>query len=103
VGNLLLAQSNAAQFARLAHLAAVVTRAFGLVGLNGIDFIRHGEEVTVLEVIPRYPASMELVEETLGVSLFDWHVAGCRRLPLADFPPAPGPASLWQGHRVCAA
>jgi predicted ATP-grasp superfamily ATP-dependent carboligase len=86
VGTLLIAQPNAALFARLEHLATVVTRSFGLVGLNGIDFIVQGEDVTVLEVNPRFSASMELVEEALGVSLFGWHVAGCQRLPIADFP-----------------
>jgi uncharacterized protein len=85
-GNLLIPRLDSALLARLERLAVALTRAFGLVGLNGVDFILNGDEVTVLEVNPRFSASMELVESALGISLFDWHVAGCRRQELPAFP-----------------
>ena len=67
-------------------MATALTQAFGLVGLNGIDFVLNGEQVSILEVNPRYLASMELVEEALGVPLLEWHTAGCRRQSLPVLP-----------------
>lgn len=53
--------------------ARALARAFGLRGLNGIDFIaRHGEAV-VIEVNPRWTASAELAERALGTTLFTSH------------------------------
>lgn len=67
-GNI-LASSGDAQFAadgRLyagaAALAAAATEMFGLVGVNGIDFIARRGIPYAIEVNPRYTASMELVE-----------------------------------------
>jgi predicted ATP-grasp superfamily ATP-dependent carboligase len=71
---------------RLNLLATTFTREFGLVGLNGIDYIFHNDQIYVLEVNPRYSASMELAEDAFGQSLFHWHVDGCRGLPLPDIP-----------------
>jgi predicted ATP-grasp superfamily ATP-dependent carboligase len=65
-----------------AALAGAVTRAFGLVGLNGIDFIARDGVPYPTEVNPRYSASMELLERAYGVSLFELHLHGCLgRLP----------------------
>jgi predicted ATP-grasp superfamily ATP-dependent carboligase len=64
-------------FARAAALAQVVTEEFGLVGVNGIDFIANDGVPFPIEVNPRYSASMELVERALGISIFDLHVRGC--------------------------
>jgi predicted ATP-grasp superfamily ATP-dependent carboligase len=61
---------------RLQEAATALTRHFGLVGLGGLDLIagpRDGD-VTLLEVNPRYSASMELIERAYAVPLFDWHV-----------------------------
>jgi predicted ATP-grasp superfamily ATP-dependent carboligase len=60
-----------------ARLAAVVTEAFGLVGLNGIDFIARDGVPWPIEVNPRYTASMELVERAHGVSVFALHARAC--------------------------
>jgi predicted ATP-grasp superfamily ATP-dependent carboligase len=58
-------------------LAATVTQTFGLVGVNGIDFVAHAGRPYPLEVNPRYTASMELVERAYGLSIFDIHVRAC--------------------------
>lgn len=60
------------------HAAELLTNAFGLVGVNGIDFIVHDDEVYLLEVNPRIPASVELFERLLGVNAINLHVQGCR-------------------------
>jgi uncharacterized protein len=59
-------------------MATVVTREFGLVGLNGIDFIARKGVPYPIEINPRYSASMELVERAYGLSMFEVHVRACR-------------------------
>jgi uncharacterized protein len=63
--------------AAAARLAAAVTEAFGLVGVNGIDFIARDGLPWPIEVNPRYTASMELVERAHAVSIFALHARAC--------------------------
>ena len=56
-----------------------LTRTYGLRGVNGVDFVLGRDESGrpvpyLLEVNPRYSASMELVEWAYGLSIFDLHV-----------------------------
>jgi uncharacterized protein len=75
---------------RMIAIASAVTRTFGVVGLNGIDFVLRDGEPYVLEINPRYCASMELVERGGGRSVFEAHVAACRgALPAFDAAPVP--------------
>jgi predicted ATP-grasp superfamily ATP-dependent carboligase len=60
-----------------AALADEVTREFGLVGLNGIDFIARKGVPYPIEVNPRYSASMELLERVHGLSMFELHAQAC--------------------------
>lgn len=59
-------------------IAAKLTRGFGLRGVNGFDFVlarREGRLIPYLvEVNPRYAASMELVEWAYDLNIFDLHV-----------------------------
>jgi predicted ATP-grasp superfamily ATP-dependent carboligase len=59
-------------------VAAKLTRRFGLRGVNGFDFVlarREGQFTPYLvEVNPRYTASMELMEWAYGLNIFDLHV-----------------------------
>jgi predicted ATP-grasp superfamily ATP-dependent carboligase len=89
---------------RAAAVAALVTREFGLVGLNGIDFIANDGVPYPVEVNPRYSASMELVERAGGISLFRTHARACNGL----LPVAPalgnrvhGKAIVFARHDVC--
>lgn len=59
--------------ASLQEIAAALTVFFRLRGLNGIDFVLQGDEIVVLEVNPRYCSSMELIEKTYQVPVFDLH------------------------------
>ncbi len=69
---------------RAAALAQAATEAFGLRGLNGLDFVARDGVPLPIEVNPRYSASMELVERATGASLFAIHVDACEgRLPAA--------------------
>jgi predicted ATP-grasp superfamily ATP-dependent carboligase len=68
--------------ARATALAVAVTEAFGLRGLNGLDFVARDGVPLPIEVNPRYSASMELVERATGSSLFAIHAGACEgRLP----------------------
>ena len=59
------------------RLAAALTAEFGLVGMNGVDFVAaHGVPLAI-EVNPRYTASMELVERAYGLSIFETHARAC--------------------------
>jgi predicted ATP-grasp superfamily ATP-dependent carboligase len=69
IGNLVMPPPDPVLMAKMEKLANTLTRTFGLVGLNGIDFILHDGEPYILEVNPRYSASMELYEDALGQSL----------------------------------
>lgn len=56
------------------RMAKLLTREFGLVGVNGIDFVLSGDQVCPTEVNPRYSASMELIERAYGLPMFDLHL-----------------------------
>jgi uncharacterized protein len=71
-------------------MACEVTRSFGLIGLNGIDFIARNGVPHAIEVNPRYSASMELLERSLGLSLFELHVRACDGILPPELQPEPG-------------
>jgi predicted ATP-grasp superfamily ATP-dependent carboligase len=67
---------------RAEALAAAIARAFGLVGLNGVDFIARSGIPWPIEVNPRFSASMELLERGANLTLFALHADACAgRLP----------------------
>ncbi len=53
----------------------------GLRGLVGIDFLKSGDDLFVLEVNPRYAASVELYERALGCSLLREHIQAFQTSP----------------------
>ena len=60
-----------------------LSRTYGLRGVNGVDFVLGRDEggrpvPYLLEVNPRYTASMELVEWAYGLEIFDLHVRSFR-------------------------
>lgn len=68
-----------------ARLATAVTEEFGLIGVNGVDFIARDGIPYAVEVNPRWCASMELVERAHGISVFGAHAAACADHALPDF------------------
>jgi len=77
----------------LHRTAGALTRRFGLRGLNGFDFILHEGRPCLVEVNPRYTASMELFEEMTGGSLMDLHLSVLGGEPLPRRAPTPRPGS----------
>ena len=77
-------------------LATALTAEFGLVGLNGIDFVVRDGVPYPIEVNPRYSASMELIERAHGLSMFEAHVRACRGI----LPTAPPPNAEVEGKAI---
>ena len=94
----------------LGEAVAAITRRFRLRGLNGVDFILADGLPHVIEINPRYTASMELLEELTGRNFFDLHLAAVLEGSLPARPPVLPPARfmakgiLYAGRGVhCAA
>src|SRR5262249_3860932 len=61
------------------QLGEVLARACGLLGIFGIDFILHDDVSYLIEVNPRYTASVEVVEHATGVAALALHRAAFDR------------------------
>lgn len=72
--------------ATLGAAASAIARRFALRGLFGIDFVLSGGIPAIVEVNPRYTASMELLEQIVARSLLDMHLEA-----LDGGPPPPAP------------
>ena len=66
-------------------LATVVAEEFGVVGVNGIDFVARGGIPYAIEVNPRWSAAMELAERAYGLSIYGAHAAACAAGALPRF------------------
>ena len=75
-GDSLLGRAGAAS-AQACRMAEALAASFGLVGVNGIDFIAGAEGPVAIEVNPRWCASMELVDRGSATPVFAWHMAAC--------------------------
>ena len=64
-------------WSRLSLLGQVLASTFCLVGLFGVDFVLPDDEPWIVEINPRYTASVEVLELALGCSLFAEHVGAC--------------------------
>jgi predicted ATP-grasp superfamily ATP-dependent carboligase len=67
-------------------VAGCVASEFGLVGLNGLDFIARGPVPYPIEVNPRWSSSIEVAERAFDTALFAAHVESIagRTLPSFD-------------------
>jgi len=69
----------------LAEMARTLTRACGLRGLNSIDLLVAGDDITLVEINPRPGATLDIFADDRG-SLFRAHVEACLgRLPAEPF------------------
>ncbi len=76
-------------------IGRVLAREFGLVGLFGVDTVINGSKVYTIEVNPRYPASVEVLERAGAFSAVELHLAACLG---NDLPAAESPGELRHGH-----
>jgi uncharacterized protein len=89
-GNVMPLEGSGTAREEVGAIAEALTQEYGLRGLNGFDFILRRDRPVVLEVNPRYCASMELLERATGVSVFDLHLAACQGQLPAHAAEAPG-------------
>ncbi len=68
----------------IAHMAVEISRSFGVVGWNGIDFVV-GDEPVFMELNPRFQGTMSCVERAYGVNLVEAHIGACEG-ELIDIP-----------------
>ncbi len=86
------------------NMVAQLTQQFGLRGVNGIDLVMaegpDGRPLpTLVEINPRYTASMELVERAYGINVFSAHIeAMTGKLP--DFSLAEQVAGPYSGKGI---
>lgn len=59
---------------RIAHIAEEIVAGLGLVGSNGVDFILTENGPVVIEVNPRFQGSLDSVELSTGISVFQAHL-----------------------------
>ncbi len=59
---------------RWEEIGRVLASEFGLRGLFGVDAVVGNDEVTVIEINPRYTASVEVLEGALGVAAIALHM-----------------------------
>ena len=74
IGPILVSENIARQLAPIGDLLA---RRFGLRGLAGVDLILADDRAWIVEVNPRYTASVEILERASGLSAVAAHVAAC--------------------------
>ena len=67
------------------RLDGMVAERFGVVGVNGIDFVARDGVPYAIEINPRWCASMELVEQAYGLSVFAAHASACATGTLPAF------------------
>jgi predicted ATP-grasp superfamily ATP-dependent carboligase len=65
------------------RIGSCLAKRFRLCGLFGVDAILDGQTVWPIEVNPRYPASVEVLERALDIQAVGIHADACcsRRLP----------------------
>ena len=90
----------------IARMTCRLTERFGLKGVNGIDFVVSSDagrrpKPVLIEVNPRYTASMELMEWAGGISMFSLHVKAAQGLlSIPSDVPRLGPTALSFGKAI---
>jgi len=77
-----------------------LARRFSLVGLFGVDLILANDQFWVIEVNPRLPASVEVLERACGFEAVAIHVEACRT---GRLPPPPAISGTWCGKAILSA
>ena len=92
-GNIGPVETAPAFHSELVLLGTRLMTAFGLRGVIGVDFIAHADHAWAIEVNPRYPASVEVLEHAMGHAVLASGAASARRCS------AVGKAIFYAPHR----
>ena len=68
---------SAPQTEEIVRIGRTLADAFQLRGLFGVDLICNGQSAALIEVNPRYVASIEVLERAMDMPLLDWHRRAC--------------------------
>ena len=77
----------------IGRIGEILAGAFGLAGLFGVDLVLYGETPRPVEINPRYTASVEVLEEALGVATLAEH-ARAFGVDVEPMPSSPGPGAV---------
>jgi len=84
---------------QIQSLAHVLADQFQLRGLVGVDLVLDSQRAWIVEINPRYTASVEVIERNSGVSALEAHVAACQGAAL-DCEREKKPADLSHGKAI---
>jgi predicted ATP-grasp superfamily ATP-dependent carboligase len=78
-GNIVPLKINPKVIERVRKVSNVLGKEFGLMGSNGFDFvINQKNEVYLMEVNPRFQATLECIQFVTGLNLIGEHIKACR-------------------------
>jgi len=63
--------------ARMIQTAEKIGKASGCIGTFGIDFVLTDDEAYAIELNPRFQGTVETVEQSLGINIFELHKSAC--------------------------
>ncbi|WP_455277579.1 ATP-grasp domain-containing protein [[Eubacterium] cellulosolvens] len=80
-GNIVPLEATEDLLQRCEELTNKIVSKFELKGSNGIDLIitDRSDEINIIEVNPRFQATLECIERYLGVNLVDLHLKACNQ------------------------
>jgi hypothetical protein len=77
-GNIAPLSADAEIVEKITEVSRRITRVFGLIGSNSVDFILGGDETVVTEVNPRVTGALEVLEKAFKVNLLELHIKACK-------------------------
>lgn len=86
-GNIIPLEAPAGTLQNLKEVSNSIATHFQVRGLNGIDFVLKKGEPWLMEINPRFPGTLELLEKVSAVNLIELHVDACLNLPLPRVQP----------------
>ncbi len=63
---------------QIKEISNSIATALGLVGTNGIDFIIGANGPVIIEINPRFQATLDTIEGALGINLVEAHIKSCQ-------------------------
>jgi predicted ATP-grasp superfamily ATP-dependent carboligase len=72
------------------RMGTVISKDFNLRGVFGVDFVLNDGQAWIVEINPRYAASVEVLERAAGMSAISIHVPYCGFYRTAAGPPSKG-------------
>ena len=77
-GNVVPLVATGAVMDKCKSVAEKITSHFGLIGSNGVDLVISKEDIPyVVEVNPRFQATLECIEQVLEINMVEAHVKAC--------------------------